>query len=71
MPAADALIAMPAECGRAATRDGAEHFELGPGERITIAFEELVACPADDIATSQGGRVMPDSRPAAFVKSVG
>ena len=28
MPAANALIAMPTECGRAATLDGAKHFEL-------------------------------------------
>jgi len=49
MPTANALIAMPAECGCATTRDCAEHLELGPRERIAIAFEELVACPADDI----------------------
>src|SRR6516162_5237874 len=49
MPAAKALIAMPAECSRATTRDCAKHFELTPGERIAITFEELVACPADDI----------------------
>src|SRR6516164_10203178 len=42
-PAANALIAMATECGRAATRDCAKHFELGPGERIAIAFEELVS----------------------------
>ena len=33
MPAANALIAMSAECGRAAALDGAEHFELCPGQR--------------------------------------
>ena len=54
MPAANALIAMPAECGRAATRDCAEQFELGPRERIAITLEELVACPADDIGHLPG-----------------
>src|SRR5271165_3835 len=54
MPAANALIAMATECGGAATRDCAKHFELGPGERIAITFEELVACPADDIGHLPG-----------------
>jgi hypothetical protein len=48
MPAAKAWIAVPTPCGRAATLAGAKHFELGPGERIAITFEELVSCPADD-----------------------
>ena len=52
--AANTLIAMPTECGRAATRDGAKHFELSPGERIAIAFEELASCPADDIGHLPG-----------------
>jgi hypothetical protein len=30
MPAANALIAMSAECGGAAALDGSEHFELCP-----------------------------------------
>src|SRR5271167_1296375 len=54
MPTANALIAMAAECGRAATLDCAKHFELGPGERIAITFEELVSCPADDIGHLPG-----------------
>src|SRR6516162_10914055 len=54
MPTANALIAVPTECGRAATRDCAKHFELGPGERIAITFEELVSCPADDIGHLPG-----------------
>src|SRR6516225_4095372 len=54
MPAANALIAMPTECCRAATRDGVEHFELGPRQRITITFEELVSRPADDIGHLPG-----------------
>ena len=33
MPAANALIAMAAERGRAAALDGPEHFELWPGQR--------------------------------------
>jgi len=31
-----------------------ECFELGPTERIAITFEELVACPADDIGHLPG-----------------
>src|SRR6516162_1068842 len=54
MPAAHASIAMASECGRAATRDGAQHFELAPRERIAIVFEELVACLADDIGHLPG-----------------
>src|SRR3974377_877563 len=54
MPAANTLIAMPTECGRAAALDCAKHFELGPGERIAIAIEELVSCPADDIGHLPG-----------------
>ena len=54
MPAANALIAVPTKCGRAATLDRAKHFELGPGERIAITFEELVSCPADDIGHLPG-----------------
>ena len=54
MPTANTLIAMATECGRAATRDCAEHFELGPGERIAITFEKLVSCPADDIGHLPG-----------------
>src|SRR5208283_1872547 len=54
IPAANALIAMPTECSRAATLDGSKHFELAPRERIAIAFEELVACPADDIGHLPG-----------------
>src|SRR6516162_3075127 len=54
IPTAKALIAMPTECGRAATRDCAQHFELAPRERIAITFEELVSCPADDIGHLPG-----------------
>ena len=71
MPAANALIAMPAECGCAAALDCAKHFELCPGQRIAVAFDELVPALWMMSATSQGGRVTPDSRPVAFVKSVG
>ena len=55
MPAANALIAVPTKCGRAATLDRAKRFELGPGERIAITLEELVACSADDIGHLEGG----------------
>jgi hypothetical protein len=39
VPAANALIAMPAECGGAAVFDRSEHFELCPRQRTTIAFD--------------------------------
>ena len=54
MPAASALIAVPTQCGRAATLDRAKHVELAPRERIAITLEELVACPADDIGHLPG-----------------
>jgi len=54
MPAANALIAMSAECGGAAALDRPEHFELCPRQRTAIAFDELVSCPADNVGHLRG-----------------
>jgi hypothetical protein len=40
MSAAGTLIAMPAECGRAASFDGQQHFPVLPGYPLATAFEE-------------------------------
>jgi hypothetical protein len=49
MPAANALITAPTERGRAAVFDRPKRFELCPGQRAAISFDESVSCPADDI----------------------
>ena len=54
MPAANASIAVSAERGRAASLDGPKHFQLSPGQRIAIAFNEFVSRPADDIGHLPG-----------------
>ena len=54
MPAANALIAMAAECRGAASLNRPKHFELSPGQRTAIAFDEYVSCPADDIGHLPG-----------------
>jgi hypothetical protein len=54
MPTANALIAVPSERGRAASLDRPKHFELSPGQRTAIAFDEFVSCPADDIGHLPG-----------------
>ena len=52
--AAPALVAVPAECRRAAAHDGREHFDLRPSQRLAIAFQELAAGSADDIGHLPG-----------------
>ncbi len=54
MPAANALIAMSAEFGGAAALYRPEHFQLCPGQRTTIAFDEFISCPADDVGHLPG-----------------
>ena len=54
MPAANALIAMAAECGCTAALDCPEHFELCPGQRTAVAFNELAPCPVDDVGHLPG-----------------
>jgi hypothetical protein len=54
MPAANALIAVPTERGRAASLDRPKHSQLSLGQRTAIAFDEFVSCPADDIGHLPG-----------------
>src|SRR5579872_2826938 len=54
MAAANALVAMSAERGSAATFDGPKHFELCPRQRTAIAFDEPASCPADDVGHLPG-----------------
>src|ERR1700683_1744169 len=54
MPATNASIAMAAECGCAAALDCPEHFELCPGQRTSVAFDESDPCPVDDVGHLPG-----------------
>src|SRR5215471_8259140 len=54
MAAANAGIAMSAQCGRAASLDSPEHFQLRPRQRTAMAFDEFASCPADDIGHLPG-----------------
>src|ERR1700735_3273564 len=54
MPATNALIAMATECGCTAAFDCAEHFELCPGQRTAVAFNESAPCPSDDVGHLPG-----------------
>jgi hypothetical protein len=49
MSATGALIAMPAQSGRAAAFDGLEHLEVLPGEPTAAAVEEGLSSVANDI----------------------
>ena len=40
VPAAGTLVAMTAQCGRAASFDGEQHFPVLPGDPLATAFEE-------------------------------
>ena len=42
-------IAMPAECGGAALRDGAEHAPVPPGHPRPVGLQEALAMPAHDV----------------------
>ena len=52
--AAQALVAVPAEGTRTAAHDGRQHFDLGPRQRLAIAFEELASGSANDIGHLPG-----------------
>jgi hypothetical protein len=54
MLAAIALIEMPAERSRSATRDGVEDLDLLPGQRLPIAIQESTASPLNDIGHLPG-----------------
>jgi hypothetical protein len=54
MSAAVTLIAMPAQSGCAAAFDGAEHLDLGPGQRVPVAIDEATARSADNVSHLEG-----------------
>ena len=54
IPATEAAVAVPAQRSRTAVRDRREHFDLRPGQRLLIAFQELASCLADDIGHLPG-----------------
>ena len=54
MPAASALIQMPAQCGGATPRDGPQHFDMVPAEPVAISFQESRSRSADEIGHLQG-----------------
>jgi len=54
MPAAGALIEMPAQGGGATARKGPQHFEVLPAEPVAVSFEEGRSRSADEIGHLQG-----------------
>jgi len=52
--AAQALVAVSAQCSRTAAPDRCEHFDLRPGQRRAIVFQELASGSADDISHLPG-----------------
>ena len=57
MPAARATIQMTAECRRAATFDGAQHFELLPAQPGPVALDEVLTVLSNDIGHLEGGPI--------------
>ena len=55
MPAAQTLIAMAAECRRAATDDGVHHLAVLKRKMRSIAFDEAAARGAKDVGHLEGG----------------
>src|ERR1700687_3007601 len=54
MPAASALIQMPAQCGGATPRDGQQHFDMLPADPLAASLEEGNSRGADEIGHLQG-----------------
>ena len=54
MPALGALIAMAAEGGGAATRDGVQHFDMRPVQPAPAPFDEAGAAGANNISHLDG-----------------
>src|ERR1700735_5801619 len=54
MPAASALIQMPAQCGGATPRDGQQHFDMLPADPLAASLDECSSCGADEIGHLQG-----------------
>jgi hypothetical protein len=55
MTTANAAIPMAAQSSGAATRDGIEHFSLGPSQPGSAPFDEAFALDANDIGHLKGG----------------
>ena len=55
MAAADALIAMTAQCRGAAADDGIEHLAMRPCKMRLLLFPETVARSTDDVGHLEGG----------------
>src|SRR5258707_11042590 len=55
MAAADALIAMTAQCRAAAADDGIEHLAMRPCKMRLLLFPESVARSTDDLGHLEGG----------------
>ena len=53
MPAAGALVQMPAECGGTTARDGPQHLDVLPTEPVAISFQESSSRGADEIGHLQ------------------
>jgi len=55
MAAADALIAMTAQCRGAAADDGIEHLAMRPCKMRLLLLPESVARSTDDVGHLEGG----------------
>ena len=53
MPAASALVEMPAKGGSATPPNGQKHFDVLPANPLAAPFDECVACDADEIGHLQ------------------
>ena len=54
MPALGALVAMAAQGGGAATRNGVQHFDMRPVQPVTAVIHKAVARSANDISHLDG-----------------
>jgi len=54
MVTAFTLVAVSAECGRAAALDGSEHFQLWPREELSATIQESIARLFDDVGHLPG-----------------
>ncbi len=54
MPAAGALVEMPAQCGGATPRNGQQHFDVLPVDPLAASFEESSSRDADEIGHLEG-----------------
>jgi hypothetical protein len=57
MAASGTSIQMAAESRGTAVPDGAQHFQLWPGQMSPVLFDEAVARNADDVGHLEGGPV--------------